>query len=116
MSAEPQLVKYAQRVAEDVPSEKSISIELLNGDFSPTFTSGHQNATAEPTNQVVDIVDSNLLPSFAGEQPSDFSASDQTKITKPNLATISLAESYESTIGIFGRFKKRMIELPTYAG
>lgn len=115
MPAEPQLVKYAQRVAEDIPSEKSISIELLSGDFSPTFTSGNQNVTDELKNQIADIAVSNLQPCFSEEQTGDSPASDQTKITKPSLATSSLAEAYESTIGIFGRFKKRMIELPVHA-
>jgi len=106
MPAEPNLVGFAERVSEDVPSANTVSIKLMDEGLEPIV------------NDDVELSPEELLapPGFAGDPNTPLIAiSEPTAAPSNNLPT-SLADVYETTLGLFGRFKKRMIHISSMAG
>ncbi|MFL0799418.1 MAG: DEAD/DEAH box helicase family protein [Agarilytica sp.] len=115
MPAEPNLIGYAERVSEDVPASNTVSVKFMDETLEPTLDD-------EPDNQKEPspLDDTREEPSGAIEngagRPTEIAIGDLNKDEAANLPITSLAEAYETTLGLFGRFKKRMIQVPSCAG
>tara|TARA_B100000745_G_scaffold298835_1_gene248290 strand:- start:2327 stop:3766 length:1440 start_codon:yes stop_codon:yes gene_type:complete len=107
MPAEPNLIKYAKRVAEDVPNEHTASIDRmptaasLTNDIPPEDVNGsiEQPYSGLQDNQIISIDFDSPLHSENIQSP----CSDTGTYS-------SLSDTYNTTIGFFGRFKQKIIQ------
>lgn len=101
LPAEPNLVEYASRVAEEIPASATIRRETM-----PVQTDGdpvviQMGESTLPALPEVEIVLENLSSSHA--VPND---------DEPQPIHVSLlAQSYDTTIDIFGRFRQELLQL-----
>lgn len=103
MPAEPSLIEYAQRVAEDVPESNAISIDTMG--VSPD-SEATTSITVTPVNQElenfeIEIGCENEAPEHSGLLSQETGAYPET----------DLSDGYETSLGLFGKFKQRMISL-----
>lgn len=116
MPAEPKLMEFAHRIAEDIPSSTAVSIKMMEESIAP-ITNGapeiepgstaEDGFTAVPQDTTEHIENLSDLTSLALGDPDDGNTP---------LPFTSLAEAYETTLGLFGRFKKRMVSFSPVAG
>ena len=100
MPAEPKLVEYALRIADDVPIEASIvNFDKMSAHFKV------KSQEEEPTNK-----NGNENPKPRAQLDiSEFSASDS--LDEGNDDNNVLTTTYETMMDIFGRFKQETLEL-----
>lgn len=114
MPAEPKLVEYAHRVAEDIPSANTITLKNMEGSLKPSSIDQPEVEIEADTYEPV----SNKPHDFSNDQESQsdlvsFGASEESSTVLPFT---SLADAYETTLGLFGRFRKRMINFSMVIG
>lgn len=104
MPAEPNLLEYANRVAQEIPNSTAIKFDYMLK--AQERKSDALNLKSED-NQSTDIILAvDCSTSYDSELELDLS--NQVGLT-------SLARSYESTVNIFGRFKQELLSLPLSA-
>lgn len=100
LPAEPNLIEYARRVAEEIPKSAKIKRETISGNEIEVTLSA-------PIANMPEVLDESGI-SF-GNLPAITSISDG-EIIQPLTMSI-LAESYDTTINMFGRFRQELLEL-----
>lgn len=113
MPAEPTLMGFAHRVAEDIPSANAVSIKTMEEGLAPpaeqhvsVAAASEESKPSMPKTIETVVTDGLPLP--------DLSLMEMNTSTPRPLT--SLAETYESTLGLFGRFQRRMIEFSPRMG
>lgn len=100
MPAEPTLLEYAQRIAEDIPAVNSVKLECMNPLILPSLPNeGSENQE----------VDQNHLPSSNTEHTDTTS-----ELLLPDLFSHTaspLADAYDATLGLFGKFRQQIFQL-----
>lgn len=114
MPAEPKLIEYAQRVAEDIPDTNAISIRFMEEGVIPELTQQNEQAIS-PIKEENFTEESAFELGFINSPPVTISINEPHN-ENAAIPFNSLAETYESSIGLFGRFKKRMISLSAVVG
>jgi hypothetical protein len=100
MPAEPNLVEYAERIIEDIPNANTVAIEQMTGSITTSNNSTQVLTLPEIENNPKPIVNVNFSTElFSGEKGVELSA----------LTTPTLAETYDTSVGLFGRFKQEII-------
>jgi hypothetical protein len=107
MPAEPKLVEYAYRVAQDIPDEADVvKFEIMNANFKAkqdTDVSGQEVKAEGSPNEIIntkkDILYFNEFKDNLEHQ------------TTPTNKNNPLTNTYESMMNIFGRFKQETLEL-----
>lgn len=100
LSAEPNLVEYANRVAEEIPESATIRRETMpnSGDEKPLAIKLQEPSQSE---EITEIIFENM--SVRDSQPNT---------DNPQPIHISmLAQSYDTTINVFGRFRQELLQL-----
>lgn len=96
MPAEPSLVEYAYRVADDVPHQRAVEFDTV------------KVASAPP-------IESRLVETMLDSDPPNFVLDDFELLSWPELSDSpkggTLSSSYEETLGVFGRFKEEVFLL-----
>jgi superfamily II DNA or RNA helicase len=97
MPAEPTLTQYAERLADDIPTMDIIHFERMpkrnrRGEMTPA------NSTTTSDNAINLTID------------ADFHPRPELKISsQESLSYSTLAQSYESTINLFGKFRQEIL-------
>ena len=98
--AEPNLVEYAERVVENIPDANTIAIEQMTGNITTSDNSIQVLTLPEIENDPKPIVNVNFSTElFPDDKGVDLSA----------LTTPTLAETYDTSVGLFGRFRQEVI-------
>lgn len=100
LPAEPNLIDYARRVAEEIPESAKIKRETMSeNDVEVTLSA--------PMTKLLELHDETEI-SFG-----HFSAPTETPeiATPPPLSVSILAQSYDTTINMFGRFRQELVQL-----
>jgi superfamily II DNA or RNA helicase len=100
LPAEPNLVEYANRVAEEIPESGTIRRETMpdNDDEKPLAIKLQEPPQIE---EITEIIVENM--SVGESQPNT---------DNPHPIHISmLAQSYDATINVFGRFRQELLQL-----
>ncbi|SMF06413.1 Superfamily II DNA or RNA helicase [Alteromonadaceae bacterium Bs31] len=106
--AEPNLIRFAKRVAEDVPDEHTVRIEPMEEQTS--FITNSDDVTFEEASNT-----SHAKAEDDHEISLQLGSPSQTGSTPTASGTyLSLSDTYNMTIGFFGRFKQKIIQ-PTFA-
>ena len=104
MPAEPNLLEYATRVAQEIPNGAAIKFDCMSkAQESESDALNQKSEDNQPTDIILAV---DCSTSYDSELESDLS--NQVGLT-------SLARSYESTVNIFGRFKQELLSLPLSA-
>ena len=98
--AEPNLVEYAERVVENIPDANTIAIEQMTESITTSDNSIQVLTLPEIENDPKPIVNVN----FSTELFSDDKGVDLSALTTPTLA-----ETYDASVGLFGRFRQEVI-------
>lgn len=108
MPAEPRLVEYAHRVAQDIPLEANVvKFEKMSANFKAKQNNGSLDLDDKAVEDSSDKVpDTKRKTVDFGE----FENSADTESTTSNKKN-ALTDSYENMINIFGRFKQETLEL-----
>jgi len=100
MPAEPNLVEYAERIVEDIPNANTVAIEQMPGNITTSDNSTQVPTLPEIENGPKPIVNVNFSTElFYADNGVDLSA----------LNTPTLAETYDTTFGLFGRFRQEIL-------
>ncbi|MFO1256818.1 MAG: DEAD/DEAH box helicase [Gammaproteobacteria bacterium] len=102
MPAEPNLLEYAARVAQEIPNGAAIKFDHMSK------AKESKGKTPPSNNEDTLTVDLMLNVDCNVGDDSELELSNQSGLT-------SLARSYESTVNIFGRFKQELLSLPLSA-
>lgn len=95
MPAEPSLVEYAYRVAEEMPQQSIVILDTVKCESKLTSRS---NPIAAIPNEPPSFFWGHIeMPSF--------------ELPKGDLQTCTLSDSYKTTLGVFGRFKEEVFSL-----
>lgn len=106
MPAEPSLVEFAQRVTKDIPNCSTVSIESMGE--SPTVE-------LQPV-RYVGTAD-NEEPEADDKAPVFLDIADVASTCSDSGNPVStLSDGYDATIGLFGKFKARIIRLQMASG
>jgi superfamily II DNA or RNA helicase len=91
--AEPTLIEYSHRVAEDIPRDNIVQFNI-----SPV---GHQEISHVPCQNEM------------GEWEQDLELQQKGAVIEPEPHSFvpSLSQKYESTLGVFGQFRQRILTL-----
>jgi superfamily II DNA or RNA helicase len=100
LPAEPNLVEYASRVAEEIPESARIKRETMANEGQPTIISTSTNTN----DRIQDKVEISL-----GDFPTQ-SAKGQIAEKLPVNVSM-LAQSYDMTVNMFGRFRQEVLQL-----
>ncbi|BFM07324.1 hypothetical protein GCM10025791_23540 [Halioxenophilus aromaticivorans] len=114
MPAEPKLIEFAHRVAEDIPAANTVSLKTMEGSLQPLLTDQVEAETESGTNKI-DTIKSNDTGEDQEYQPGLLSLGELEEDSTA-LPFTTLAEAYETTLGLFGRFRKRMINFSPVIG
>ena len=100
MPAEPSLIEYAHRVAEEIPESNTIKFDAMpdNGDENALAIQLNESPSPRDDTQII-------LEQYP---PDDL---DKTENIEQIWGGSALAESYDATINIFGRFKHELLSL-----
>jgi superfamily II DNA or RNA helicase len=98
MPAEPSLIKYAYQLAEDIPASNVVNTEKMNVHGGKSI----KNRLTRTDRLPIDFV-------FKGTQ-NHVVQSEQEFLLNP-FSKSSLADTYERTIGVFGRFKEELVTI-----
>lgn len=107
MPAEPSLIEYAERVAEDVPESNTISLNLMNDTPTLEPIASPLDESISDSNESFELSISNGMDSVT----SSITSTSNTEETSEAFTFSTLSEAYEATVDLFGRFKKRMIRV-----
>jgi len=104
MPAEPSLVEYAYRISEDVPDVEAVKIEWMADakDTDPAMASTSRENINIPDDPVRITLDEPPLSTLQQNQ------STETYCVPSSL----LAEAYDATLNVFGRFRQEVLQLP----
>jgi superfamily II DNA or RNA helicase len=107
MPAEPNLIEFAQRVAEDVPECNAIVLDTVSLD-SPTLLVPQDNLPAPRTSdqQEAPKLVLQLSTALGTDDPSSWVRA-QTGQNSPS----PLSDAYDAAIGLFGRFREHVLSL-----
>ncbi|MFT5032167.1 MAG: hypothetical protein ACI9OO_000097, partial [Bacteroidia bacterium] len=97
MPAEPNLVEYAERIVENIPNANTVAIEQMTGSITTSDNSTQVLTLPEIENDPKPVVSVN----FSTELFSDDNGVDLSALNTPTLA-----ETYDTTFGLFGRFRQ----------
>lgn len=100
MPAEPNLVEYAERIVENIPNANTVAIEQMTGSITTSDNSTQVLTLPEIENDPKPVVSVN----FSTELFSDDNGVDLSALNTPTLA-----ETYDTTFGLFGRFRQEII-------
>ncbi|WP_018275099.1 DEAD/DEAH box helicase family protein [Teredinibacter turnerae] len=116
MPAEPKLMAFANRVAEDIPAANTVSRKVMKEGLLPPLTDMPEvQGTLDPTASSIDeIADEN--EGDKQESRLELASSGSGNEDDSSLPFNPLAEAYETSLGIFGRFRKRMIDISPVLG
>lgn len=101
MPAEPNLLEYATRVAQEIPNVAAVKFDSMSKARERESDASILNSDDKLTAEVILKVDC----SATCDSELELELSHQAGLT-------SLARSYESTVNIFGRFKQELLSLP----
>jgi superfamily II DNA or RNA helicase len=101
MPAEPNLIEYANRVAQEIPEGAPIKLDFMS---VPKVTTDEFILLKGAKNS-----DNGGMTLNIGNDPTDEDIAGFPKNVRLELS--SLAESYEASINIFGKFKQELISL-----
>jgi len=105
MPAEPTLTQYAQRLAEDIPAMEVLRFERMRPHSAGSKTISQKGSTVSASPLTLTIGSDDFAPVENLSISNDF-------IAPHNAASNhSLAQSYDSTINLFGRFKQEIMSL-----
>jgi len=104
MPAEPNLLEYATRVAQEIPSSAAIKFDFMSKEKERESNALILNGDDNLSTDVILTIDCGA----SSDSELELDLSHQAGIT-------SLARSYESTVNIFGRFKQELLSLPLSA-
>ncbi len=109
MPAEPNLIEYAERVAEDVPRANTVSLDLMVQASDLSNYGGPQTPenSADEIKTPLEIILSEDTENSLLQAPPKPTVNTPTEV-RP-IATLSA--SYDSAVGLFGKFKNRMIKV-----
>lgn len=102
MPAEPNLVEYAYRVADDIPEQNTIAFQDMGSDAFIATEAVESHPSPQDKNPHEEIEFSLQDPLFEDGLEQLF----QTPIS-------ILPETYDATVGLFGRFRQQLINLST---
>jgi hypothetical protein len=114
MPAEPKLVEYAYRVAQDIPLEANVvKFEKMSANFKAKQKNENSDESdfEEETEATVDDSSDKDINSEKGNIDFGifvYGVDTQTSTTSKNN---TLTDTYESMMNIFGRFKQETLEL-----
>ena len=103
MPAEPNLIEYANRVAQEIPEGITIKLLTMNNNDKDTSLSIDTDRTPVETQKTILRIDRG-----ASYESGKVDFSSQNNYS-------SLAKSYESSLNIFGKFKQEIMSLPRFA-
>mgnify|MGYP003575379446 CR=1 FL=1 len=96
LPAEPSLVEYANRVAQEIPESATIRRESM-----PNSNDVHKRQELPHIDEITDIIFENMHVDES-----------QTNTDNPQPTHISiLAQSYDATVNVFGRFRQELLQL-----
>lgn len=98
MPAEPSLIKYAYQLAEDIPSSNVVNTEKMKSRGSKTI----QNRSTKRDHLPIDVV----LKDIRKQEVKP-----EQELPLNPFSKSSLAEAYDRTIGVFGRFKEELVSM-----
>lgn len=100
LPAEPNLVEYASRVAVEIPESATVQRETMPSDDDGTPLSIHVREPSETLDDAEIIIENfpPMTPIANTEEPLSIHAS-------------LLAQSYDTTINMFGRFRQELLQL-----
>jgi superfamily II DNA or RNA helicase len=104
MPAEPNLIDYANRVAEEIPLSATIRITTMSYKNSDKYSSSIIDGDSNSIDDLVLFTDDNT-------DNVSRAIDNHEQCREPSI----LAASYESTINIFGKFRQELLSLPRYA-
>lgn len=116
MPAEPKLIEYATRVAQDIPTEANVvRFEKMSVNFKAKQKPDNRDksdsnelgvdSTHRLSNDVANIEDGSIT--FGGFEGFE----ERTYTKEPTETRSPLTDTYESMMDIFGRFKQETLEL-----
>lgn len=106
MPAEPKLVKYAKRVAEDVPKEHTVSIEKMSEESLITNITLNESTDESIKEPYLNFQEDHIISLDFDPQPHN----EETHPTVTNGMHPSLSDTYNMSIGFFGRFRQQIIQ------
>jgi hypothetical protein len=114
MPAEPKLVEYAYRVAQDIPLEANVvKFEKMSANFKVKQKDGDSDLS-DIEDVLEDTVDDSSDRAIETKEEiidfGEFETSANTKSSTSNQKN-ALTDSYENMMNIFGRFKQETLEL-----
>ena len=101
MPAEPSLLEYANRVAQEIPNSGAIKFDSMSKSQEPERNVLYNRGNDNLATDVILTIDCNAT--YDSEMELDLGH---------QVGLTSLARSYESTVNIFGRFKQELLSLP----
>ncbi len=103
MPAEPNLIEYANRVAQEIPEGITIKLLTMNNNDKDTSLSIDTDRTPVEAQKTILRIDRGA-------------SYESGKVDFPSQNNYSsLAKSYESSLNIFGKFKQEIMSLPRFA-
>ncbi len=114
MPAEPKLMEFAHRVAEDIPAANSVSVKTMEESLQPPLLG---QAEAESFPGAAEPLASDLSNTQGNQENQlDLVSVGSLKEEAAVVPLTTLAEAYETTLNVFGRFRKRMINFSPIIG
>jgi len=114
MPAEPKLVEYAYRVAQDIPLEANVvKFEKMSANFKAKQKDENSDE-GDFVEVALDTVDDSSGEDINTKKGNiDFGKFENSSDTQPNTSNNknALTDTYESMMNIFGRFKQETLEL-----
>ncbi len=107
-------MEYAHRVAEDIPAANTVSLKTMEGSLQPSLIDQVEAETESGTDEL-HTIQTNDTGEDEERQPSLLSLGELEEDSTV-LPFTTLAEAYETTLGLFGRFRKRMINFSPVIG
>jgi superfamily II DNA or RNA helicase len=117
MPAEPKLVEYAYRVAQDIPLEANVvKFEKMSANFKAKQKDNESDLvddskTADETSNKAVDTKKKTVDFGEFENSTDTKSSTSNKKSSTSNKKNALTDSYESMMNIFGRFKQETLEL-----
>lgn len=114
MPAEPKLMEFAHRIAEDIPASNTVSLKIMEESLvSAISDQPEQDALSDAAE---DFPSESSDTTDKKERQPDFISLGEPENSNAPLPFTSLAEAYETTLGLFGRFRKRMVNFAPVIG
>jgi superfamily II DNA or RNA helicase len=111
MPAEPKLVEYAYRVAQDIPLEANVvKFEKMSANFKAKQKDNESDLDDADEKTVEETSEKTFVTKKKTVDFGGFENSADTKSSTLNKKN-ALTDSYESMMNIFGRFKQETLEL-----